>query len=63
MKGLIAKKRANGLSFLWGIGTLGNISGNYTTFSSYMQRDDADDLRSDWQAIGYDIQYAMLRGK
>lgn len=46
---------------VWGVGSLGNISGKYVSFRRYMQGNNADDLKRDWQIIGQDMRIAMSR--
>lgn len=52
----------NGLrAFLYGFGSLGNISGSYTSIRRRTRMSDLDALRSDWQKVGDDIRTAMNR--
>ena len=46
-------------SVIWGVGSIGNISGNYISFYRYMHGNNFDDLRKDWQKVGRDMQFAL----
>lgn len=46
-------------SFFWGIGSLGNIGGNYIDFSQYLNQSDYNALMSDWIAVGKDMKKVM----
>lgn len=46
-------------SFLWGVGSLGNIFGGYVDLSKYTERSDYDALMSDWEAVGDDMRKVM----
>lgn len=45
--------------FLHGIGSLGNISGGYVRFSSYMRGNYIHDMRSDWQRVGEQLRESL----
>lgn len=53
------KKAMSRIPFLWGIGTLGNIGGNYISFHDYMRKNNTDELRDDWRKIGEDMRKAV----
>ncbi len=46
-------------SFFRGIASLGNISGRSSFLEMYMRGSLYEDLRRDWEAVGYDISKAM----
>lgn len=54
-----SKKTASRTPFLWGVGTLGNIGGNYISFHDYMRKNNTDELRDDWKKVGGDMCKAM----
>lgn len=49
--------------FLFGFGSLGNVSGGYVSFRRYLRGNNLDDLRKDWNAIGKDIRNAMSENR
>lgn len=48
-------------STLFGVGSLGNLGGNYISFHGYMGGSDLEDMRNDWRKVGEDIRSAMKR--
>jgi len=53
-------KNISGLrSFLFGLGSLGNISGGYITFRRNAHKSDLEAIRGDWMKIGDDMRTAM----
>ena len=46
-------------SFLRGIASLGNICGRSSFLEMYMKGSVSEDLRRDWETVGYDIAKAM----
>jgi hypothetical protein len=49
------------VSFITGMGSIFNVSGNYYSFNASKSGAEADcrALRSDWQMIGQDLEKAM----
>ena len=47
--------------FLFGFGSLGNISGGYISFRRYMRGNNLDDMRKDWEKVGNDIRIVMSK--
>jgi hypothetical protein len=48
-------------STLFGVGSLGNLGGDYVSFHGYMGGSDLEDMRNDWRKVGDDIRSAMKR--
>lgn len=46
-------------SVIWGVGSLGNIRGNYVSFRSYMRGNNFNDIRKDWQQVGNDMRIVL----
>lgn len=61
MRLAIGRVRIPRHSVIWGVGSLGNISGNYVSFRRYMHGNNYDDLRKDWQKVGDDMQFALTQ--
>lgn len=45
----------------FGMGSLGNIGGEYVSFKEYLGGSDIEDMRNDWRKVGDDLRSAMTR--
>jgi len=45
--------------FLWGVGSLGNISGDYVEYDQLFHKSDCEALMNDWKAVGNDMKKVM----
>lgn len=48
---------------MWGIGSLGNISGGYVSFDRYMKGNDVEAMKNDWRRVGADMRITFSKGR
>lgn len=46
-------------ALMYGVGSLGNVSGGYDRFEDYMRGDYVADMREDWMLVGHCLRESM----
>ncbi len=46
---------------VWGVASLGNLSGKSCSYRRYLRSNNAVDMRNDWETVGKDIYMAVRR--